>query len=485
MKPRQVGGPKRLLQCLSDGSVRLVETKSCNQRCEYIALSYCWGDGTAMKKTMKETVGSHHRGIPNEDLPPLFQEVAALARGLDIPYLWIDSLCIIQDSDKDKYEETMQMIDIFRGALVVVVAASAPSPLHSLLRVKPQPGQTHTWRTAGLIGYEEMDLDVKFRKRANGSHFSTNATEFTPIGGRAWRFQEKLFAGRCLVFHEDEVVWECLSCCRCECGREQEDFSDSNPWDFASVQPMEPYRKMLLPLANHEPFQLDGSLKYFADAEAAHSFWERAVMNYSHQKLTFKTDRLPAISAVASIVAEATGDRYLAGLWRDNLVAGLSWFVKVSPDSVRRPRPTQEYIAPTWSWASLPTGVWYRSNRTPHRHDADLDASVLDAWTVLEGPNPFGPVSDGAIVLSGLHCDAELTISEHGFAQLDFGHGAVQTVSLGEARFQALDFIPVKPDPNVDRLGGNPRYLRCVTDPQTDDEVQQPACCRHRPLALA
>ena len=296
--PQQVGGPKRLLQCLSDGSVRLVETRSATQRCGYIALSYCWGDGNNVKKTMEEgpnkTLDLHQRGIPNKDLPPLFQEVVALARGVNIPYLWIDSLCIIQDSQEDKEEEMKQMSDIYRGALVVVVAAWAESPLDSLRRrVKPQPGQSDTWRTASLIRYEEMDLDVKFRKRGWEvlPHRSTDATYDTPIARRAWCFQEKLLASRCLVFQRDEVVWECRSCCLCECSGDQEHLED-----MATVR-MSRYKQMLLPFAGeletwtafaqlpfaeHEPF--DGPLKYFADAEAAYSFWKTAVGDCSKVK---------------------------------------------------------------------------------------------------------------------------------------------------------------------------------------------------------
>ena len=147
--PQQVGRPKRLLQCLSDDSVRLVET---TQHCNYIALSYCWGDGKAVLKTAKEMADLYHGRIPDESLPPLYREVVAVARGLNIGYLWIDVVCIIQDSEKDKEEEMMKMGDIYRGALVVVVAATAESPLDSLLRVKPQD-QSHTWRTASLVSY--------------------------------------------------------------------------------------------------------------------------------------------------------------------------------------------------------------------------------------------------------------------------------------------------------------------------------------------
>ena len=397
-----------------------------------------------------------------------------------------------------------QMSDIYSGALVVIVAAWAKSPSGSLLSIKPQSGQSYTWRTASLIRYEEMDLDVKFRKRLWETHRSTYATYCTPIAERAWYFQEKLLASRCLVFVEDEVVWEYRSCCLCECIGAQENFSVGRTWP-------KPYQQMLLPLAEqdtlrafaqlpftehepfldgtltafaqlpfaeHEPFQLDGPLKYFAVAEAAYSFWESAVLHYSGRKLTFQTDRLPAISAVASIIADATGDRYLAGLWRNDLVAGLTWVAL----AYTKAAPHQEYIAPTWSWASLPVEARYYLGRTRRSRDADLEASVVDAWTHVKDfgrsgrlYGPMSEVTDGAIVLSGVHCDVEMTISKYGRIQLDFGDGEVETVcAIGDLSAQSLDFMPVEPDTdtNVDRLGGNVRYLRrSGTDQQTRGQL--------------
>ena len=484
MMPQKVHRPKRLLQCLPNGFVRLVETQSLTQPCGYIALSYCWGDGKAVSKTTEATLERHQRGIPGKDLPRLFQEAVALVRGLDTPgldiaYLWIDSLCIIQDSKKDMDEELVKMSDIFRGAFVVFVAASAPSPSNSLLRVKPQSGQSHTWSAPSVIRYQEMDIEVKFRKRAWKAHLVPDAIFATPTDARAWCFQEKLLASCCLIFH-DEVVWECRSCCQCECGGEQKYFSEWKEGGPDSLT-MYRYKQNLLPLAQHEPLQLGGTLKYFADAKAVYSFWENAVQSYSHGALSFKTDRLPAISAVASIVAEATGDLYLAGLWRNDLLAGLGWNAHPFADKHLKddPRPHQEYTAPTWSWASLPRGVYSRSFRARPRgtRDARLDALVDNAWTNLEGQNKHGRVSDAAIVLPGFHCDAELTIPECGpdcdsDGQLDFGDDDVQTVSLGTRLAQVLDFM-LEPDTNVDGPGLNSRYLRRVTDWRTH---RRPAC---------
>ena len=316
----------------------------------------------------------------------------------------------------------------------------------------------------------------KSAERTWDAHHYTDATAITPISKRAWCFQEQVLASRCLVFSRDEVVWECQSCCQCECGKEQEDFSVGNApkSHHHMAMPMKPYRKMLLPLVEHEP----GTLTHFADAEAAYSFWETAVTNYSDRKLTFKADRLPAISAVTSVVAKATGDHYLAGLWKDDLLAGLGWVARGCSSDSDDPRPNQEYIGPTWSWASLPPGgrysEWDRWYWTRDWRDTNLDAAVLDAWTALEGQNAYGPVSDAAIVLSGFHCDAELTISERLFeSQLDFGHSDVRKVIMGSSDtgplgriFEVLDYVPVE--------GRNSRYLRRIT---RDRETNNPLPC--------
>ena len=80
---------------------------------------------------------------------------------------------------KDMEQEMMQLNDTFRGALVVVVAASARSPRHSP-NVAPQ-SESHAWRTASLTRHEEMDLHVKFKKRANRAHLAAKATDFIPL----------------------------------------------------------------------------------------------------------------------------------------------------------------------------------------------------------------------------------------------------------------------------------------------------------------
>lgn len=108
---------------------------------------------------------------------------------------------------------------------------------------------------------------------------------------------------------------------------------------------------------------------------------------YGPRKLTRATDKLPAISGIASLYAEKINDEYLAGLWRSQLVEGLMW----QSLSFRR---VQDYRAPSWSWAS--------GNGIPASGqivDFTEIAEILDAKVTLKGKNPYGEVTDGYIKL--------------------------------------------------------------------------------------
>jgi hypothetical protein len=64
--------------------------------------------------------------------------------------------------------------------------------------------------------------------------------------------------------------------------------------------------------------------------------WDELVRLYSLRKLTYITDKLPALSGVASRVHQLTQSRYLAGLWEDNPEAAL--LLASGENSLRRLR---------------------------------------------------------------------------------------------------------------------------------------------------
>jgi len=82
----------------SPGTVKLVETNG--QQGQYIALSHCWG-ATNSFLTTRETIESRKIGFLPDQAPATFRDAIIVARCLEIRYLWIDSLCIIQEDTAD------------------------------------------------------------------------------------------------------------------------------------------------------------------------------------------------------------------------------------------------------------------------------------------------------------------------------------------------------------------------------------------------
>lgn len=66
------------------------------------------------------------RGIPWELLPTTFRDAIQVTKGLGIRYLWIDSLCIIQDDDVDWKEESSKMASIYQNSFLTICATAAP-----------------------------------------------------------------------------------------------------------------------------------------------------------------------------------------------------------------------------------------------------------------------------------------------------------------------------------------------------------------------
>jgi hypothetical protein len=140
--------------------------------------------------------------------------------------------------------------------------------------------------------------------------------------------------------------------------------------------------------------------------------WHRLIMDYSHYNITKKSDKLIAISGLARRFARALehdSQDYTAGLWLSDLAFSLCWHGDTLPLTRGPPshRPTEEYIAPSWSWASVSGYIRLLDPVLAKGYtDIGMEISVLcNEFQVVMEPitsnNPFGQVSSGKISLSG------------------------------------------------------------------------------------
>jgi hypothetical protein len=129
--------------------------------------------------------------------------------------------------------------------------------------------------------------------------------------------------------------------------------------------------------------------------------WHRIVEQYSRRDLTIQSDKLPAISGVASKIEKATGSAYIAGLWKDNLASDLLWSVSPEPTSKLATPILETYRAPTFSWASLSAPISYY---TPDPEDQEIftpTTTLLSSSVSLAGLDPLGAISDASIKVRG------------------------------------------------------------------------------------
>lgn len=125
--------PTRVLDIRGD-VVRLIEVTP-GQLGRYTALSHCWGGGIEVRTTM-ENYAAQKDGFRQCDLPLSFRDAITVTRGLGLRYLWIDALCIIQDSQSDWEIESGNMAAIYQHAYLVIGADMSPNSEGGFLDVR-------------------------------------------------------------------------------------------------------------------------------------------------------------------------------------------------------------------------------------------------------------------------------------------------------------------------------------------------------------
>lgn len=193
--------------------VKLLETSDTSGT--YACLSHCWGKVTSIQ-TEKKTLPLFRDSIAWSSLPQTFQDAIHFVRKLGLRYLWIDSLCIIQDDPEDWRQESAKMSSIYQDSYITIAATKSANA----------DGGCYSDATPFDIDHE---LTMTFQGRTPAqvyvrekvAHFDVfkvdNSRSLFPLLSRGWAFQERLLAPRVLHFCKKELVWECQEFSSCEC----------------------------------------------------------------------------------------------------------------------------------------------------------------------------------------------------------------------------------------------------------------------------
>lgn len=294
-----------------------------------MSLSYCWGGDQPIKLT-KTSLEGLKGGIDIQSLPKTLTDAVKITDALGLSYIWIDALCIFQDDAVDKETEIARLPLYYSRNTLTLSAASADKC------------------TAGIL-YEDLKVTMHGRGPF-GLRFSTAAgecmiqlfekrsTPSEPILQRAWTLQESALSRRVLAFASDEVKWYCLTgYAVCSDGPTSLD-SVSSTYIRPIDTSLGPDHNLTLPA------------------------WNGVVSRMTSRRLTVESDKLLAVSALASRIyeggmSENAGLVYAAGLFvvPDNefsWIGPLLWI----PNCVTA-RRSGVYRAPSWSWACLDTDV--------------------------------------------------------------------------------------------------------------------------------
>ncbi|KAI1131010.1 heterokaryon incompatibility protein-domain-containing protein [Nemania abortiva] len=369
--------PTRLLDIQSPdcaSGVRLLETKAgIWGSLDYICLSHCWAESRPDCITLKSTLEQNLKEIQWAAMPKTFQDAIGVLRRLAFRYLWIDSICIIQDDSDDWARESAAMCDVYSQAALTVAATNSPNSDHGLYSTLSPDFQSHEF---SIVLTDGIRIPVWGRRPI--PHFAAAESrtrpdfESPPLLQRGWVLQERLLSRRVVHFVRNEVAWECLHLSGCQCLGIDKGYQSSKVWLSALLHGTH---------AQHNTTQNPASQ------------WFRLVEQYTRLALTFAKDRFSALSGAAQRSPQfRDGDKYVAGLWESEMLLGLTWY------AYRPGHRPNEWIAPTWSWASVNGTVQWPLQF--HRVVQGF-LTLIKADCVLAGPDPTGQLSSASLTVRG------------------------------------------------------------------------------------
>ena len=371
----------------SSSPVHLELGSSIPQDSKYATLSHCWGEYKPVQ-LLSSNIVSFFDYIDYTTLSKTFQDAITTVRVLGIQYIWIDSLCIIQDSTEDWSKESLSMKSVYYFSYLNIAATAAYDGREGLFF-------PHT-------PHHDEDMQAAFTVHSN--HFRVidpnywhNTLERLPLFSRAWIYQERIITPRTLHFAQNSIAWDCGGGCR---------LSETFPVQTIDVEGARPLKDLAERLYVGCSNEIARAVLYKS--------WTHHVKEYTKCQLTFPTDKLIGLAGIARqievpvcVVDNFHG--YFAGLWEGDMLNQLLWYVHNG--SKRLGEEDNVYIAPSWSWASShPNAVNFHSDDVPQ---GDYTHTSRDLATVVtidrNSSEEFGVQNPGGfIILQTRICEASL-----------------------------------------------------------------------------
>jgi Heterokaryon incompatibility protein (HET) len=378
--------PKRLIQV---GSGRappklILSGEGAGNQCKYITLSHCWGRLLPIQ-TVKANLQEFSKRIPYEHIPQTFRDAISITKALDISYLWIDALCIVQDCPEEWEAEASKMKHIYAGGFLNIAASDASDS---------QEGCFPVLNSAKLGTKTCFDAEISNKVaglvvRAQVGDFR-QTTKNTVLSTRGWVLQEQLLSRRMISCMSSNLHWECMKTYQTETGAQ---------WALDG------------PTSRGTP-----RLHWRYSVLSLHRVWWSWMQSFSKRNFTSWRDRVPGLCGITQYFQSFAGATPLLGLWRESLLEDLLW-IRLS---ARRPISNEDLTfanLPSWSWLSCPAeiafDIWQLTNSTDQRNVVSQDHSVvIDCNVEWVGLPLVSVVRSASVILEGPTFDALIRISQ-------------------------------------------------------------------------
>ncbi|KAL7764208.1 hypothetical protein ACKLNR_005353 [Fusarium oxysporum f. sp. zingiberi] len=382
--------PKRLIHVGNEQqSPRLIISE--NERPEgcYAALSHCWGEDPKFFMLTSDNLFDLCSEIQLQSLPASFRDAIITCRRIGIPYIWIDSLCILQSglgSHEDWLSHSEDMHLVYHHCDLNISIDVSENPHGGAFRSRnptylqdcyvwtpfyaPPKSSSKSEHDIG-DGTEKSDL-WSICAIFTADDFSWARVDL-PLSDRAWVFQERLLSPRTLHFGSDRISWEC---------DRSHNLTEYLPEGVSD----ERWNGFDCLAQNAFSVREKGDLfTYYYDL----------VFPYTNRQLSHPDeDKLVAFAAVARLCISWFGSDYCAGIFRSTMPQGLLWEMSALGQLGR----SKIYRAPSWSWASLDCRVRFDILDG----EGTVLVDVVDVAVELVDPNnQFGQVKSASLILTG------------------------------------------------------------------------------------
>ncbi|EWZ29408.1 hypothetical protein FOZG_17032 [Fusarium oxysporum Fo47] len=407
--------PKRLIHVGNEQqSPRLILSENETLEGSYAALSHCWGENPNFLMLTSGTLSDFCSEIQLQHLPASFRDAVITCRRMDIQYIWIDSLCILQAGDgshadwlshsEDMYHVYLNCdlnisIDVSQNPHGGAFRSRDPAYLQdcylwttflAMPKIGRPPNASSTSSSEHTYSDELINSDISnenehrlvdAEKQSKSRNLCAIFTrdDFSwarldlPLSKRAWVFQERLLSPRTLHFALDRISWEC------DRSRNLTEYlpegAGNGEWTGFDCLYQTAYS---IPEHGH-----------------VFTFYSDLVFPYTDRQLSHPNeDKLVAFAAVARRCVSWFGTEYCAGIFRSTMPHALLW--EMCPSGpIRR---STAYRAPSWSWASMECRVTFQILDDEQTVLSDV---VHVAVELVDPENQFGQVRSGSLTLTG------------------------------------------------------------------------------------